>query len=102
MTTARLDKQKGHVDLLQIVPRIVDEFPDVIFVWAGDGDERQALETQVQQQNLQRYVRFLGYRADISRLLRASDLFVFPSHLEGGCSAAIREAMAHKTSDRLL
>ena len=96
MTTARLDKQKGHVDLLQIVPRIVDEFPDVIFVWAGDGDERQALETQVQQQNLQRHVRFLGYRADISRLLRASDLFVFPSHLEGGCSAAIREAMAHR------
>jgi glycosyltransferase involved in cell wall biosynthesis len=95
LTTARLDKQKGHVDLLQIVPKIIDEFPDVIVVWAGDGDERQALENQVQQQNLERQVRFLGYRADIYRLLRASDLFVFPSRFEGGCSAAIREAMVH-------
>ena len=84
------------VDVLLEFRFVVDEFPDVIFVWAGDGDERQALETQVQQQNLQRYVRFLGYRADISRLLRASDVFVFPSHLEGGCSASIREAMAHR------
>ena len=95
LTTARLDEQKGHVDLLQIVPRIIDEFPDVVFVWAGDGDKRQALEKQVQQQNLERHVRFLGYRADIHRLLRASDLFVFPSRFEGGCSAAIREAMVH-------
>ena len=75
--------------------RIIDEFPDVVFVWAGDGDERQALEKKVQQQNLERHVRFLGYRADIYRLLRASDLFVFPSRFEGGCSAAIREAMVH-------
>ena len=96
LTTARLHKQKGHVDLLQIVPRIIDEFPDVVFVWAGDGDERQALENQVQQQNLHRHVRFLGYRADISRLLRASDIFVFPSLFEGGCSASICEAMAHR------
>jgi len=96
LTTARLDKQKGHRDLLRIVPRIIDEFPDVLFVWAGDGNERQALETLVQQQDLQKHVRFLGYRSDISRLLRASDLFVFPSRFEGGCSAAIRESMVYR------
>ena len=83
LTTARLEEQKGHVDLLQIVPRIIDEFPDVIFVWAGDGPSGRSLKQQVQKQNLQRHVRLLGYRADISRLLRASDLFVFPSSLRG-------------------
>jgi glycosyltransferase involved in cell wall biosynthesis len=77
LTTARLAQQKGHFDLLQIVPNIVDEFPDVLFVWAGDGDEQQALEAHVQHRSLQKRVRFLGYRNDISRLLRASDLFVF-------------------------
>jgi glycosyltransferase involved in cell wall biosynthesis len=96
LTTARLHEQKGYLDLLQIVPRIVDEFPDVLFVWAGDGQQREALEIQVREQNLQNHVRVLGYRTDISRLLRASDLFVFPSHYEGGCSAAIREAMAYR------
>jgi glycosyltransferase involved in cell wall biosynthesis len=70
-------------------------FPDVHFIWAGDGD-REGLKAQVIHQNLQKHVHFLGYRTDISRLLRASDLFVFPSRHEGGCSAAIREAMVHR------
>jgi glycosyltransferase involved in cell wall biosynthesis len=96
LTTARLTGQKGYDDLLQIAPRIIDEFPDVIFVWAGDGERRQFLETQVRKRNLQTHVRILGYRADIVRLLGASDLFVFPSHWEGGCSNAIREAMVHR------
>jgi glycosyltransferase involved in cell wall biosynthesis len=95
LTTARLDEQKGHIDLLQIVPRIIDEFPNTIFVWAGDGDERHVLQKEVQKQSLERHVRLLGYRADVSRLLRASDLFIFPSRFEGGCSAAIREAMVY-------
>jgi glycosyltransferase involved in cell wall biosynthesis len=96
LTTARLTGQKGHGDLLHIIPDIIAEFPEVIFVWAGDGDQRSYLEAQVQQTSLQRHVRVLGYRTDISRLLRASDLFVFPSHYEGGCSSAIREAMVHR------
>jgi glycosyltransferase involved in cell wall biosynthesis len=96
LTTARLSGQKGYGDLLQVIPKIIEEFPDVVFVWAGDGEQRQLLETQVKQSNLQPHVRFLGYCTDISRLLRASDLFVFPSHYEGGCSSAIREAMAYR------
>ena len=96
LTTARLTGQKGHGDLLHVIPRIIAEFPDVIFVWAGDGDQRSYLEAQVQQTNLQRHVRVLGYRTDISRLLHASDLFVFPSHYEGGCSSSIREAMVYR------
>jgi glycosyltransferase involved in cell wall biosynthesis len=93
LTTGRLDLNKGHADLLQIAPRIIDKFPDAIFVWAGDGAERNTLEAQVGLLGLQRHVRILGYRTDIERLLRASDLFVFPSHVEGGCSSSIREAM---------
>jgi glycosyltransferase involved in cell wall biosynthesis len=64
-------------------------------VWAGDGPQRQSLESQIEHLNLERHVRILGYRTDIPRLVRASDLFVFPARFEGGCSAAIREAMAY-------
>ena len=38
LTTARLSGQKGYDDLLQVMPKIIDEFPDVVFVWAGDGN----------------------------------------------------------------
>jgi len=38
-------------------------------------------------------VQFLGYRRDVSRLMRASDYFVFPSRYEA-CSLVILEALA--------
>jgi glycosyltransferase involved in cell wall biosynthesis len=38
-------------------------------------------------------IQWLGYRADVPRLLNAADLFVFPSHIEG-MSLALLEAMA--------
>jgi glycosyltransferase involved in cell wall biosynthesis len=95
LTTGRLDLDKGHADLLQIAPRVVNNFPDAIFVWAGDGVERNALKAQVALLGLQQHVRILGYRTDINRLLQGSDLFVFPSHREGGCSSSIREAMVN-------
>ena len=96
LTTGRLDQQKGHSDLLKIVPEVLHRFPEVRFVWAGDGTERQRLESEIQQHNLQEHVRLLGYRTDIERLLDASDLFLFPTHFEGGCSSSIREAMVHR------
>jgi len=95
LTTARFDGHKGYADLLAVVPSVLDKFPEAIFVWAGDGSNRAVLEAHVRDQGLERHVRFLGYRTDIDRLLRASDVFVFPSHSEGGCSSSIREAMVN-------
>ena len=96
MTTARLDSGKGHSDLLEIMPAVIKEFPEARFLWAGDGKHREDLESQARREGVADYVRFLGYRGDVIRLLHASDLLVFPSHAEGGCSSAIREAMVHK------
>lgn len=95
LTTARIEPRKGYADLLSVVPDVVSRFPDVVFVWAGDGESRTLLEAECVRQGLQGRVLFLGYRTDVVRLLRASDLFVFPSHGEGGCSSSIREAMVN-------
>ena len=78
LTTGRLNQQKGHSDVVNNVPEVLHRFPEVRFVWAGDGTERQRLESEIQQHNLQEHVRLLGYRTDIERLLDASDLFLFP------------------------
>ncbi len=42
LTVARLDGQKGHRDLLEAATQI----PEAVFVLAGDGPERSALERQ--------------------------------------------------------
>lgn len=94
LTVGRLDTQKGHRDLIPAIPSILQESPDVRFVWVGDGDLRAELETQLRAHQVQDQVLLLGYRSDVPRLLQAADLFVFPTHFEGGQSFAIAEAMA--------
>ena len=94
ITVGRLNFQKGYGDLIPAIPHIVREFPDVRFIWVGDGDLRDSLEAQIQKYQIADKVLLLGYRSDVDRLLQAADLFVFPTHFEGGQSFAIAEAMA--------
>lgn len=94
LTVGRLNFQKGHGDLIPTISHIVREFPDARFVWVGDGDLRRALEDKIRAYGIEDKVFLLGYRSDVQSLLQASDLFVFPTHFEGGQSFAIAEAMA--------
>lgn len=94
ITVGRLNFQKGHQDLISAIPHIVRDFPDTRFVWVGDGELRPELETQLRTYVVTDRVVLLGYRTDVPQLLQAADLFVFPTHFEGGQSFAIAEAMA--------
>jgi len=94
LTVGRLNFQKGYLDLAAVIPQILDAFPDVTFVWVGEGGQRAQLEKVIRESGVANKVRLLGYRRDVPRLLRAADLFVFPTHFEGGQSFAVSEAMA--------
>ena len=89
LTSARLDEQKGHAVLL----RAATEVPEAIFVLAGEGPERTALEAQAGELGVADRVRFLGQRTDVPDLLAACDVFALPSLYEGS-SLALLEAMA--------
>lgn len=90
---ARLTDQKGHSYLIEAAPQIVKEFPDVCFVFVGDGPLRQLLEDQVHSLGLESHFIFLGYRSDIKELLNSFDIFVLPSLFEG-LPNVVLEAMA--------
>jgi glycosyltransferase involved in cell wall biosynthesis len=92
LTVGRLEPQKGYGDLTTCIPQILQEFPEVRFVWVGDGTERARLEQELERLGVGDRVHLLGYRRDVSQLLRAADLFVFPTHFEGH-PLAILEAM---------
>jgi glycosyltransferase involved in cell wall biosynthesis len=89
LTCARLDPQKGYEVLLEAATAL----PDVAFAFAGDGPERATLEARSASLGLADRVQFLGFRADIPRLLDACDVFALPSLYEGS-SLAVLEAMA--------
>lgn len=92
-TTARLTEQKGHRYLISAIPSIVRMFPDVHFVFIGDGPLRGELEGLVRQQKMESCVTFLGYRTDVPVLLNSMDVFVLPSLYEG-LPNVVLEAMA--------
>lgn len=94
LTVGRLDLEKGYGDLIPIIPQIIQEFPEVRFIWVGDGEAREYLTNQLSEYGVQDQVLFLGYRRDVPRLLKSADLFLFPTHYEG-LPFALLEAMAY-------
>jgi glycosyltransferase involved in cell wall biosynthesis len=90
---ARLDSQKGLNVLLDAVARL-RKLESALEIWmVGDGPLRGALEARCRRLALQGKVRWLGWRRDVPELLKASDLFVLPSHFET-TSIALLEALA--------
>ena len=89
LTIARLDEQKGHPALL----RAAAQLPGALFVFAGEGPDRTALEQQATALGVRDRIRFLGHRTDVPDLLLACDVFALPSLYEGS-SLATLEAMA--------
>jgi glycosyltransferase involved in cell wall biosynthesis len=96
LTVAKLTDCKGHAYLLDALPAVVQRFPRVRAVLAGDGELADALAAHVRRLGLESQVRFVGYRQDVPDLLQAADLFVLPSHTEGLCSTLIDAMLAAK------
>jgi glycosyltransferase involved in cell wall biosynthesis len=92
-TVGRPIAEKGHEHLLDAVPTILAEHPDVQFLIVGEGPLRRAHVQRVERESLSHLVRFAGARPDIPELLSLMDVFVFPSVREG-FGIAVLEAMA--------
>jgi glycosyltransferase involved in cell wall biosynthesis len=74
---------KGHAVLIAAAERVVREFPDARFLFAGDGELRKALEEQIARLGLEKHFLFLGRRNDVPRILSCCDFGVLPSQAEG-------------------
>lgn len=79
----RFAHQKNHPFLVEIFAQLNQEKPNTVLVLAGDGPLRTEIEEKVEALHLQDKVKFLGVRNDITRILQALDMFVFPSLHEG-------------------
>jgi L-malate glycosyltransferase len=87
---------KGHADLIDAFPAVLQVFPKTRLWIAGDGDQRQTLEAQIERFGLQRSVRLLGHRSDADDLIASADLLVHPSHAEGLSLVLIQAQMLEK------
>jgi glycosyltransferase involved in cell wall biosynthesis len=86
---ARLEPQKGHWVLLEAIPTVCSEFPNLQVFCLGDGSLHKELEEKAAHLHLENTVRFLGFVADIGNWFALGDLTVLPSFYEGLPLAAI-------------
>lgn len=83
LTLTRLSKQKDTMTLLKAINIVKKKFTNFILLIAGNGEEREELETFVKKNQLEKYVKFLGWREDIFDLISISDIGILSSRKEG-------------------
>lgn len=94
VAAARHEWQKGLDVLLQAVPIVAAQHPDVLLLVGGrDGAATDYLHDLVSRLRIERNVKFIGPRGDVPDLMCASDVFCVPSRWEGFGSILV-EAMA--------
>ncbi len=89
----RFCEEKNHEFLIKIFNKIKQKNPNSKLILAGDGEYREKIEKLCRDLNIYNDVLFLGNRSDVNNLLKAADVFIFPSKSEGFGMAVI-EAQA--------
>lgn len=85
VTVSRLALEKNIAFLLQVTRRLVEQYPTLLFIIAGEGPDAERLKKLAMTLGLQSNVRFFGNldrRTTLLDCYRAGDVFVFASPTE--------------------
>lgn len=102
---SRMFAWKGHLELVDALPTVVEQHPDLVVLVVGEDDERAtpgrgSLTAEMQERADERGVRshllFTGFRADVPAIMAAIDAFVMPS-FEEPFGMVFLESMAMQT-----
>jgi len=88
LTLGRLSSEeqyKGHDEILEILPDLAEEVPDVSYLVCGDGDDRSRLERKAERLGVADRTVFAGYVPEEEKEdhYRLADAFVMPGRGEG-------------------
>ena len=97
-TIARLFDLKGHEDLFDLAPGLCARFPNLRFLWVGDGSRRTEFESRMEQMKLHDRFIITGMvpPARVPELTGAMDILVHPSRREGLARALPQASLAGK------
>jgi glycosyltransferase involved in cell wall biosynthesis len=92
-TVGRLTPVKGQEVLIRAASELIRRGEKIFLVLLGDGELRRDLEELSLRLDIAEYVRFLGWRPDVARVMAVCDIFCLPSRNEG-MGKVLVEAMA--------
>ncbi len=80
---ARLAPEKRPQDFIDMAARLQQRYPDVHFLMAGDGAEREQCERRARAAGLGDTFQILGYVSDMRSFYAGCDVLTLPSRTEG-------------------
>jgi len=86
LTVARLVPRKGHKVVLEALPKVLRDVPDLHYIIAGDGPEKENLVKLVQELHLNEAVTFVGDvpHDKIGDFYSLCDAFIMVNRLDAG------------------
>ena len=98
MTLGRLaseERYKGFDEIIEALPRLVEDIPDIVYLICGDGPDRARLEKKALDLGVGKQVVFTGFVPEARKpeYYRLADAYVMPSKGEG-FGIVLLEAMA--------
>jgi phosphatidyl-myo-inositol dimannoside synthase len=81
LSISRLVEKMNHVNVLKALPEVVKLFPKIVYLIVGEGPQETTIRRTVDELELQRYVKLLGYIEPkaIAPYYHVCDVFVMPS-----------------------
>ena len=83
LCTGELNANKDQRTLIDAAVLCRDRIPELKVLLAGNGPLESALREQIAENHAEGYIRLLGYRTDLERVVPAADVIVSCSHREG-------------------
>lgn len=91
LSVGDLNANKNHSTAIKAFAKA--DIPNSYYLICGEGELRNELSSLAEKLGVSQRIRLLGFRNDVREILKASDLFVFPSFREG-LSVALLEAVS--------
>lgn len=91
VSVGELNKNKNHEVIIKALA--ITGNPNIHYVICGQGSCEEYLIKLSKKLEIEKNIHVLGFRKDVTDILKASDIFAFPSIREG-LSVALMEAMA--------
>lgn len=83
LAVGRFVPEKDYSNLITAFSMLLSNHPHSVLLIAGDGAERQMVERLCESLQMEKRVRLLGIRDDISRLMQGANGYVMSSKWEG-------------------
>ncbi|GAB6887305.1 N-acetyl-alpha-D-glucosaminyl L-malate synthase BshA [Desulfothermus okinawensis JCM 13304] len=80
---AQFIPRKGHEFLIKAAPFIIKQVPDVVFLLFGKGPLLKEIGDKIKTSRLEKYIKVVGFRWDLEKILPCLDLIVHPASMEG-------------------